>query len=135
MGTGASYVVAHIDATSSFEAEMRIEKVGGNRKGPAISCHRHLSLGEEKKMRFSRGEVVFYRLEIRSKATNVAEVNEEIVEGGAKTLGVDTRGAVRPGGIYGPLPRRGLRGWCWSRHINFEKNYEKCVCNCACSLM
>ncbi|MPC54457.1 hypothetical protein E2C01_048374 [Portunus trituberculatus] len=28
-------------------------------------------------MRFSRREVVFYRLKIRSKTTNVAEVNEE----------------------------------------------------------
>ncbi len=56
-------------------------------------------------MRFSRGEVVFYRLKVRSKAAIVAEVNEEIVEGGVKTLGVETRRAVRPGGIYGPLPR------------------------------
>ncbi|MPC49231.1 Zinc finger protein 775 [Portunus trituberculatus] len=32
-------------------------------------------------MRFSRGEVVFYRLEIKSKITNVAEVNVEKVVG------------------------------------------------------
>ena len=45
-------------------------------------------------MRFSRGEVVSYRLKIRSKAANVAEVNEEKVEGDVKTLGVDTRVGV-----------------------------------------
>ena len=64
---------------------------------------------EEEKMRFSRGEVVFYRLKIRSKTANVAEVNGEKCEGGVKTLRVDA--------IYVPLPRRGLRGWCRSRHI------------------
>ncbi|MPC26145.1 hypothetical protein E2C01_019276 [Portunus trituberculatus] len=40
---------------------------------------------------FSRGEVVFYRLEIRSKTTNVAEVNEEKVEGGVETFGLIPR--------------------------------------------
>ena len=45
---------------------MRIEKVGGNRKGATVSCLRHLSFSEEKKMRFRRGEVVLYRLKIRS---------------------------------------------------------------------
>ena len=70
-------------------------------------------------MRFSRGEMVFYRLKIRSKATNVAEVEVEKVEGGLKTLRVDTRRAVRPGDICGPLPRWGLRGWCGSRHDKF----------------
>ncbi|MPC22833.1 hypothetical protein E2C01_015860 [Portunus trituberculatus] len=32
---------------------------------------------EEKKMRFSRGEAVFYKLKIKSKTKNAAEVNEE----------------------------------------------------------
>lgn len=32
----------------------------------------------EKKMRFSRGEVVFYKLKNRSKTANVAEVKEEL---------------------------------------------------------
>ncbi|MPC46781.1 hypothetical protein E2C01_040506 [Portunus trituberculatus] len=40
---------------------------------------------EEKKMRFSREEVVFYRLKIRSKTENIAEVNEEKVNEGVKT--------------------------------------------------
>ncbi|MPC47931.1 hypothetical protein E2C01_041693 [Portunus trituberculatus] len=65
---------------------MRIEKVGGNREGATVSCFRQLCFDEEKKMRFSRGEVVFHRLEIRS--TNVAEVNEENVEGSVKTFPV-----------------------------------------------
>ena len=117
VGTRASYVVADIDATSSFGTKMRIEKVGGNRKGVTVSCLRHLCFSEEKKMRFSGGEVVFYRLKIRSKTANVAKVDGEKCEGGVKTLRVDTRRAVRPGDIYGPLPRGGLRGWCRSRHI------------------
>ncbi|MPC53663.1 hypothetical protein E2C01_047561 [Portunus trituberculatus] len=53
--------------TSSFGMKMRIEKVGGNREGATVSCLRQLCVGEEKKMRFSRGEVVFHRLKIRSK--------------------------------------------------------------------
>ena len=67
MGTRAGNVVVHISATSTFEAEMRIEKVGGNRKGATVSCLRHLCFSEEKKMRFSRGEVAFYGLKIISK--------------------------------------------------------------------
>ncbi|MPC46328.1 hypothetical protein E2C01_040045 [Portunus trituberculatus] len=69
------------NTTSSFGAKMRIEKVGGNREGAAVNCLRQLCFGEEK-MRFSRGEVVFYRLKIRSKTVNVAEVKEGKVEGG-----------------------------------------------------
>ncbi|MPC49184.1 hypothetical protein E2C01_042979 [Portunus trituberculatus] len=66
---------------------MRIEKVGGNRKQVTVSCLRHLCLGEKKKMRFSRREVEFYRLKIRSKTANVAQVNEGKVKGGVKTFG------------------------------------------------
>ncbi|MPC68861.1 hypothetical protein E2C01_063071 [Portunus trituberculatus] len=61
-------------------------------------------------MRFSRGKVVFHRLKIRSKTANIAEVNEEKVEGGVKTYMVDTERAVRPGGISGPFLRMGFRG-------------------------
>ena len=75
----ASYVVVYIYATASFGLKMRIEKVGGNREGVAVSRRRHLSFSEEKKMRFSREEVVFYRLEIRCGTANVAEVNTEKV--------------------------------------------------------
>ncbi|MPC95543.1 hypothetical protein E2C01_090759 [Portunus trituberculatus] len=81
----ASQVAVHIDTTSSFGTKMRIEKVGGNRKGATISSLRQLCFSEEK-MRFSRGEVVFYRLEITSKTVYVAEVNEVKVEGGVKTF-------------------------------------------------
>ena len=95
---------------------MRREKVGGNRKGATVSCLKHLCFSE-KKMRFSRGEVVFYRLKIRSKTTNVAEVDSEKCEEGVKTIRVDTIRGVRPRDIYGSLPRRGLRGWCRSRYI------------------
>ena len=37
-------------------------------------------MSEEKKMRFSRGEMVFYRLKTRSKTANIAEINEEKVK-------------------------------------------------------
>ena len=47
VGTRASYVVADIDATSSFGTKMRIEIVGGNRKGVTVSCLRHLSFSEK----------------------------------------------------------------------------------------
>ncbi|MPC14379.1 hypothetical protein E2C01_007143 [Portunus trituberculatus] len=60
-------------------------------------------------MKLIRGEMVFYKYEIRSKIRNVAEVNEKKVEGGGvKNFLVDTDRAVRPGDIYGSLPRRGL---------------------------
>ena len=59
VGTRASYVVADIDATSNFGTKMMIEKGGGNRKEATASCLRHLCFSEEKKMRFSRGDVVF----------------------------------------------------------------------------
>ncbi|MPC91196.1 hypothetical protein E2C01_086215 [Portunus trituberculatus] len=114
----ASEVNAHIDATSNFGGKMRIEKVRGNRKGAAVSCLRKLCFGEEK-MRFGRGEVVFYRMKIRSKIANVAEVNEEKVEGGVKTFWVTTETAVRPEDISGPLSRRGLQGWIWSHNFEF----------------
>ncbi|MPC15541.1 hypothetical protein E2C01_008337 [Portunus trituberculatus] len=65
---------------------MRIEK-GGNKKAATVSCLRLLCFGGEKKMRFSRGEVVFHRLKVRSKTVNVAEVNEEKVEGGVWHFG------------------------------------------------
>ncbi|MPC98985.1 hypothetical protein E2C01_094377 [Portunus trituberculatus] len=71
---------------------MRIEKLGGDRDGATVSCLRQLCIGEEKKMRFSRGYVVFYRLKIRSETANVAEVNVEKVEGGVKAFGVSDLG-------------------------------------------
>ena len=91
--------------------------MGGNRKGVTVSCLRHLCFSEEIKIRFSGGEVVFYRLKIKSKTANVAEVDSEKYEGGCQDTRVNRRRAVQPGDIYGPLPRMGLRGWCRSRHI------------------
>ncbi|MPC15304.1 hypothetical protein E2C01_008091 [Portunus trituberculatus] len=70
-------------------------------------------------MRFSR-EVVFYRLKIRSKTVNVAEVNVEKVEGGVKAFGVVIKRGIQPRDIFGPLPRRGLRDIDWSSHFSFE---------------
>ncbi|MPC30317.1 hypothetical protein E2C01_023579 [Portunus trituberculatus] len=81
----ARQVVAHIDVTSSFGTQMRIEK-RGNRKGATVSCLRQLCFGKKKKMRFSRGEGVFYRLKTRPKIANVAEVNGEISERGCQGI-------------------------------------------------
>ncbi|MPC72391.1 hypothetical protein E2C01_066696 [Portunus trituberculatus] len=89
---------------------MRIEKVGGNREEATIRCLRQLCFSEEKKMRFSRGEVVFYRLKIRSKTVNVAEVNVEKVEEGVKAFGIVNERGVRPGDTFGPLLRKELQG-------------------------
>ncbi|MPC14316.1 hypothetical protein E2C01_007080 [Portunus trituberculatus] len=58
------------------------------------------------KMRFSRGEVVFQKFKIRYKTANVAEVNEENVEGGVKTFWVSIERPVRPGDISSPPPER-----------------------------
>ena len=79
VGTRASDVVAYINATSSFGVKSRIEIVGGNRIKIAVSIPRHLRFSEEEKMRFSGGEMVFHRIEIRTKTANVAEVNKEKV--------------------------------------------------------
>ncbi|MPC59543.1 hypothetical protein E2C01_053568 [Portunus trituberculatus] len=76
---------------------MRIEKVEGNREGGTVSCLRQLYFGEEKKMRFRRGEVVLHRLKIRSKTANVGEVNVEKVKRGVKTFGLIIKRAVQPG--------------------------------------
>ena len=46
-------------------------------KGATVSYLKHLCFSEEKKMRFSGEEVVFYRLKIRSKTAIVAEVDGE----------------------------------------------------------
>ncbi|MPC30752.1 hypothetical protein E2C01_024022 [Portunus trituberculatus] len=58
-------------------------------------------------MRFSKREVVFYRLKTRSKTANVAEVNEEKCEGGVKTFWIATEKAVRPRDISGLFPKKG----------------------------
>ena len=105
VGTRASYVVANIDATSSFGTKMRIEKVRGNRKGITVSCLRHLCFSEEKKMRFIEGEVVLYRLKIRSMTTNVAEVDrKKNVRGMSRHLGAISEGQSDLGTFMVPSP-------------------------------
>ncbi len=64
MGPRASDVVAYKDATSNCGLKFRIEIVEGNRIEFAISSHRNLCFGEEEKMRFSGGEMVFHRMKI-----------------------------------------------------------------------
>ena len=108
VGTRASNIIAHVYATASFGLKIRIEKVGGNRKGRAVSSCRHLGLSEEEKMRFRRGEVVFHRREIRGKATNVTEIDIEKVRGCIKTPLVCNIRSIRPADVCGPRPRGGL---------------------------
>ena len=50
-------------------------------------------------MRCSGGGMVFHRLEIRSKATNVAEINRKNIRGSVKTPKVVNRGTIRPGDV------------------------------------
>ena len=54
-------------------------------------------------MRFSGEEMVFLRLEIRSKATNVAEIETKSIRGSVKTPKVVSRGTIRLGYVCGPL--------------------------------
>ncbi|MPC33690.1 hypothetical protein E2C01_027049 [Portunus trituberculatus] len=74
---------------------MRIRESGKQKRATVCSLKQPY-FGEEKMMRFIRGEVVSYRLKIRLKTTNVAEINEEKVEGDVKTFWVATERAVRP---------------------------------------
>ena len=86
--TRASYMVAYVEATASFRSKISKENIGENRIGVTVSSLGQLDLGEEKKMRFRGGEVVFHRLKTRSKTTNVAEIDVEKVRGSMKTLRV-----------------------------------------------
>ena len=70
-------------------------------------------------MRFNRGEMVFNRLEIRSKATNVAEIQSKIVKGSVKIPEVVSRGAVRPGDICGSLPNGDSQAGCAEATFKF----------------
>ena len=88
MGTRPSYVIAYVD---SFRSKTKIEKVGGNRVGVAVSSLSQLGLSEEK--------IISGILKIRSKTTNVAEIDVEKVKG-VKPPGVVIKIAVRHGEIF-----------------------------------
>ena len=64
-------------------------------------------------MRFSEADMLFHRLQIRSKATNVVEIESKSIRRNVKTPKVVSRGAIQPGDMCGPLPSWGLRGWVW----------------------
>ena len=49
MGTRTNDIIAYTDSTASFGLRLRIEEVVGSRIRTAVSCFRHLGLGEEKK--------------------------------------------------------------------------------------
>ena len=97
--------------TASFRLKMRIEKGGGNRVGVTVSSLRQLGFSKEK-MKFRGGEVVFHKLKIRCKTTNVAEIDVENVRGGIKTLGVAIRRAVYPGDFLWSPPQLGTPRQC-----------------------
>ena len=90
---------SHICTTSSFDFNMRIGKVEENGEWAAISSHRQLCFNLEEKLRFSGGEMVFQRLDIRFKARNVADIESKSIRGSVKAPKVASRGAVRPGDI------------------------------------
>ena len=112
VGTRASYIAAYVDTTASFRLNMRIEKEGGNGVRAAVSSLRQLDLGEEKKMRFTGGEVVFHRLKIRSKTANVADINVERVRGGINTLAVAIERVSVLGTFLVPSPDRDSEAAC-----------------------
>ena len=58
-------------------------------------------------MRFSGGEMVFHRLEIKSKAMNVVQTENKSIRKSIKTPEVVSRGAVRSWDILG-IPRLGM---------------------------
>ena len=73
-----------------------------------------LCFGEEKKMRFNRGEVGFFEFKIISKTMNAVDADIEKLKGMVvKTFLVDTKSDLETFMIF---PEWGLRGWCWSRH-------------------
>lgn len=53
--------------------------VGRNRVDITLSSLRNLGFGEEYKMGFKGGEMVFHRMEIRTRTANVAKYNKESV--------------------------------------------------------
>ena len=61
--------------------------------------------------------MVFYRLKIRLKTANVAEVNGEKCEVVVKTLRVDARRVVRPEDIYVPSSERELKVLSPTNHL------------------
>ena len=67
-----SQVIVHIRTTSSFGRKMKIENIVGNRKGATVFYFKHLCFSKERLMRFSRGNVVFFRVKISSKTPKVA---------------------------------------------------------------
>ncbi|MPC62928.1 hypothetical protein E2C01_057019 [Portunus trituberculatus] len=76
-------------------------------------------------MRFSRGEVVFYRLKMKSKNVNVAEVNEEKLRVVSRHFGSSPRKVSDLGIFLVPSPEGGLQGWIWSCHLsilNFKED-------------
>ena len=77
---------------------MRIEKIEWNKKAATISCLRQLCFSEEKE-----------RQKVRAKTADVAEIHKERLKEDVKIFRVNTRRAVQPGNICGPLPRNKLR--------------------------
>ncbi|MPC49451.1 hypothetical protein E2C01_043253 [Portunus trituberculatus] len=112
---------------------MRIEKVGGNREGVTLSCLRQLCFGEEK-MSFSRGEVVFYRLKIRSKTANVIEVNEEKSRKVSKHFRSPPREQSDLGIFLVPSPEGDSEAGFGVAILNSEfQAYLKSICGKRCS--
>ena len=76
-------------------------------------------------MRFSVGEMVFHRLEIRSKATNVAEIESKSIRGSFKTPEVVSRGQSDLGTFVVPSPDGDFEAGCGEAIFKFL--YEESV--------
>ena len=73
----------------------------------SLSVASDIYFSEEKKrrLRLRRGEMVFFRLKVKSKTTNVAEIMKRKVEGGVKAFKANTRRVFLSEDIYDSLPK------------------------------
>ena len=92
-GKRASQFVAHINAKSSFQRKMKINKIHRKRtKKNSVSCLRQYLYLSAKKNIMSSQEYMFHILKTRCKSANVAEIDDEKINerNSTKTFRVDS---------------------------------------------
>ena len=78
-------------------------------------------------MKFSEGEMVFHRLAIRSKATNVGDIESKIIRGSVKTPEVVSRGQSDLGTFVVSSPDENSEAGCGKAILNFDLKSVKSV--------
>ena len=71
-------------------------------------------------MRLSGREMVFHKLEIRSKATNAAEIKSKSIRGSVKTPEFVSGGAVQPRDLVVLSPDGDSEAGCGKAILNFD---------------